>query len=145
MKLVAPCVFPKSVLSGTTAITNSKSNSASPWKTSLWIFTSANFFPPAVNFTHYFFMVYSMTSSDIFYILRQSIIQFCGTISYTLWLSIYVTAMFLSRLFLMCWSMYSRCPVFVLWWHPFCSSGNSPRLISKSSPNLSGYYFLHHG
>ena len=47
------------------------------------IFVSARLFPPAVNSTLQFFMVFSMkfiTSCDILYILRQFISQLCGTI-----------------------------------------------------------------
>ena len=71
-------------LSGITAIMNSKGDSASPWKIPLWIFVSAKLHPPAVSSTIQVFMVFSMkfmTSCDILYILRQCIVQFCGTIS----------------------------------------------------------------
>ena len=56
------------------AIMNCKGDSASPWKIPLWIFASAKLFPPAVNSTLQFFMVFSMkfmTSCDILYILRH--------------------------------------------------------------------------
>ena len=64
------------------AIMNSRGDSASPWKIPLWIFVSAKLFPPAVNSTLQFFMFFSMKfmiSCDILYILRQFIIQLCGT------------------------------------------------------------------
>ena len=64
---------------------NSNGDRASPGKIGLWIFASAKLLPPAVNSTLQVFMVFSikfMTSSDILYILRQFIIQLCGTISY---------------------------------------------------------------
>ena len=72
-------------LSGIIAIINSYSDTASNWNILFWIFTSVNLFPPVVNSTLQVFMVFSikfMTSSDILYILRQFIIQLCGTISY---------------------------------------------------------------
>ena len=56
------------------AITNSNGNSASPWKTTPRIFTSAKFFLPAIYSTLQLFMVSSMTlmtSSEFLYILRQ--------------------------------------------------------------------------
>ena len=58
-------------------IMNSKGDSASPWKIPLWIFVSAKLFPPAINSTLQFFMVFSMkgmVSCDILYILWQFII-----------------------------------------------------------------------
>ena len=64
---------------------NSSSDSASPRKVLPWIFASAKGFPPAVIFILQFSMVFSktfITSSDIFYILRQCIILFCGIKSY---------------------------------------------------------------
>ena len=70
-------------LSGTMAIMISKGDRSSPWKIPLGIFASANLLSPAVNSTRQVFMVLSikfMMSSDIFYILRQFIIQLCGTI-----------------------------------------------------------------
>ena len=74
-------------LSGIMAIRNSNGDSASPWKIPLWIFASAKRLPPTVNSTLQVFMVFSikfMTSSDILYILKQFIIQLCGTISYAI-------------------------------------------------------------
>ena len=59
-------------LSGIIAITNTNSDSASPWKIPLRIFTTAKLFPSAVNSILQFFMVFSinfMTSSNILYIL----------------------------------------------------------------------------
>ena len=72
-------------LSGIMAIMNSKGDSASPWKMSLWIFVSAMLLPPAVSSTLQVFIVCSikfMTSCDILYICRQCGIKLCGTISY---------------------------------------------------------------
>ena len=69
-------------LSGIIAIMKSNGDSASPWKIPLWIFASAKFLPPAVNSTLQVFMIKFMTSSDICSILKQFIIQLCGTISY---------------------------------------------------------------
>ena len=65
-------------LSGIMPIMNSKGDRASPWKIPLWIFVSAKLLPPAANSTLQVFMVLSinfMTSCDILYILRLSIIQ----------------------------------------------------------------------
>ena len=56
------------------AITNSKCDSASPWRIPLWIFTSSMLSPPAVSSTYQFYVVFSikfMTFSDILCILRQ--------------------------------------------------------------------------
>ena len=76
-------------LSGTIAISNS--DSASPCKIPHWIFTSVKCFPPAVTSTRQFFIfsINLKTSSDILYILRQSIIQLCGIISYAFLKSIH--------------------------------------------------------
>ena len=93
MKFIVPLRISLSMwLSGIIAITNSNGATTSPWNIYLWIFTWANVLPPAVNFTLLFFMISSMnfmTSCDILYILRQSIIQFCRTISYAFLLSIH--------------------------------------------------------
>ena len=59
-------------------IMNSRGDSASPWKMSLWIFVSAMLLPPAVSSTLQVFMVCSMkfmTSCHILYILRRCNIQ----------------------------------------------------------------------
>ena len=86
-----PCTLYPSVhflcmrFNGIIAITNSNGDSASPWNMPLWIFTSVKLFPPAVISTLQFSMVFSinfMTSPDILYILKQSVFQLCGTISY---------------------------------------------------------------
>ena len=72
-------------LSGIMTIMNSRYDTASPRKISLWIFISAKLLPPAVSSTVQVFMVFSikiMTSCDILYILRQCSIPLCGTISY---------------------------------------------------------------
>ena len=84
-KFKSGCVFLVCVWRGIIAIINSNGDSVSPRNIPLWIFVSAMIFLPAVNFTLQVFMVFSvkfMTSSNIFYILRQFIIQLCGTISY---------------------------------------------------------------
>ena len=63
-------------LKGIIAITNSKSDNTSHWKIPLWIFTSVKLFPPAVISTLYMvFSINLMTSPDILYILKRSIIQ----------------------------------------------------------------------
>ena len=70
-------------LSGIMTIMNSNYDSASPWNMPLWTFASAKLL--LVNFTFQVFMAFSinfMTSSDILFILKQFIIQLCGTISY---------------------------------------------------------------
>ena len=59
--------------------------SASPGNKPLWIFALAKLLSQAVNSTlqvFVFFSVKFMISCDILYILRQFIIQLCGTISY---------------------------------------------------------------
>ena len=123
-------------LIGITVITNSSGDSASPWNKSLWIFISG--FPPSVSSTLQFSIVFSinfMTSSDILYILQRSIIQLCGTISYTFLVYSRRGEIFPFRfaVFWMFWSMYNSCPApLVPSRHPFCSLGNSPWLISKS-------------
>ena len=73
-------------LNGINALTNNYSESASPWKIALWIFTTAKLFPFAVISSFVFFMILSInftTLSDILYILSRSIIQSCETISYS--------------------------------------------------------------
>ena len=45
-------------ISGIMAIMNIRGDSASPWKIPLWIFVSAKLFPPDVNSTLQFFMVF---------------------------------------------------------------------------------------
>ena len=70
--------------SGIAAIMNFNGDNASPWNIPLWIFDSAKRFPHAVSSTFQVFMVFLiklMTSSDILYILRQFVIQLCGTIA----------------------------------------------------------------
>ena len=65
-------------LSDIIAITNSNGDSTSPRKISLRILTSAKLFPPTINCTLQFSLVFSinfMTSSNILYILRRFIIQ----------------------------------------------------------------------
>ena len=76
--------------SGIITIINSHGDSASPWSIPLRIFASALLFPSAVNSTFQVFIDFSIkftTSSDILYILRQLIIQLCGTISYAFFCS----------------------------------------------------------
>ena len=116
-------------LSGIMDIMNSNGDSASPSKIYLWIIASANLLPPAVNSTLQVSMVFSMKfmiSCDILYILRQCIIQLCGTISYALLWSVQAIARFFRLVllsFLMCWSMDPL-------GNPFCSLGNNLRLVS---------------
>ena len=72
-------------LSGITVVINSNRDSASLWYIPLWIFALAKLHLLAVNSTFHIFMAFwikFMTSSDIFYILRQFIIQSWRTISY---------------------------------------------------------------
>ena len=115
--------FLSMLLSGIIAITISNSDSASPWNIPPRIFISAKIFPQAVNSTLQFFIVSSinfMISSYIFYILRQSIIQLCGTISYTVLWSIQAIDTFLRFALLSArvyWSMcrISRVPLVLLW------------------------------
>ena len=64
------------------AITNSNGDSAYLWKIPLWIFTSVKLFPSALQFST-IFSINFMNSLDILYILRQSIIQLYGIISFT--------------------------------------------------------------
>ena len=64
---------------------NSKGDCASLWKIPFRIFVSAKLIPLAANSTLQVCMVFSMkfmTSCDILYILRQCIIQLCGSISF---------------------------------------------------------------
>ena len=73
-------------LSGIIAITNSNGDCTSPRNIPLWIFSTAKLFSSAVSSIFQFFMVSSInltTPSDILYILRLSIIQFCRTVYYT--------------------------------------------------------------
>ena len=88
--------------------------------------------------THQFSVVFSInliTSSDIWYILRQSIIQLCGIISYTFSLSIYAIATFFHLVLFslrMCWSICSGSSVpLVPLQYPFYYSKNSPQPINE--------------
>ena len=102
---------------GIIAVMNSNVDSASPWNIPLWIFVSAKVLPPAVNSIFQVFMVFLikfMTSSYTLYILREFIIQLCGTIWYEFLLSIQSIARFFRLLlvlllFSMCWSKYPCC------------------------------------
>ena len=97
LSLYPPVYLLSMWLNGIIAITNSNSDSASPWNIPLWIFASAKLFSPAVNFTLQFSMVFSIKftiSSGIFYISGQFIIQLCGTISYAFFKWIYVITRF---------------------------------------------------
>ena len=70
---------------GIIAIIYKNGDSASPWNIPRWIFASAKLFRPAINSTLQAFIIFLiklMSSSDILHILRQFIIQLCGTISY---------------------------------------------------------------
>ena len=130
--------FPSIWFNDIIAFTNSNSDSAFPQKISPWLFNSVKLFPPAVNSTIQFSMIFSMnfmTSSNMLYILRQSIIHLCGTISCIFLSSINAIATFSPLVLLslrMSWSIYSNSPVpLVPLWHPFYFSGNSPRLINE--------------
>ena len=82
---VAPCASSEYVIEQNHCYYNGKGESAS--SKNIWISTSVKVFPPVVNSTLQFFMVSSinfMTLSDILNILRQSVIQFCGTMYYFL-------------------------------------------------------------
>ena len=75
--------FQRMWLNGIMAITNSNGDSASPWNMPLWVFTSAQLFPPTVNSTLQICMIFSInctTWPSILYIFRQ-FIQLLGTIS----------------------------------------------------------------
>ena len=136
--LCPPVHFLSMWLSGIIAITNSNVDNASPWKIPHWIFPSVKLFPPAVNSTFQFFMVFAINFvnlSYIFYILRQSITQLCGIISYSFLLTIPGITIFFCLVLLslrMCGSIYSSSPVpLVPLQCPFCSSRNSLRLINE--------------
>ena len=117
------------------AIMNSKDDRVSPWKIPLWIFVSVKLHPPAVNSTFQVFIVSLikfMTSCDILYILRQFIIQLCGTMSYAFLSSIQAIARFFRLVLLsfrMCCSNYAV-PLVPLQ-HPFYSSVNKTQLVSE--------------
>ena len=60
------------------AIINSNGNGESPWKISLWIFTSDRVCLPAANSTLYSslaFVMKNITLSDILYIFRHSLLS----------------------------------------------------------------------
>ena len=112
--------FLKMWLSAIMAITNSNGDSASPWNMPLWIFASANLFPPAVNSPLLVYMVFSInytTWSGILYILRQCSIQLWGTILYII--IIITTADILLLLLIFHWS----CIPVWSWGHYLCSVG----------------------
>ena len=84
VKFVSSCAFPKYIKWHHHYYSNG--DRPSPWKIPHWIFTSAMRFPPAVNSTLQFFIIFLknfMTLSDIKNNLRWFIIQLCGTISHT--------------------------------------------------------------
>ena len=83
--LYLPVKFLSMWLSDIINITNSSGDRASPWNIPLRIITSVKLFPSNFSLALQFCMVYSinyMTSPDILYILRESIIHLCRTISY---------------------------------------------------------------
>ena len=92
-------------LSNIITITNNNGENTSPWKIPLWIFTYAQVFPLAVNSTFQFFMnsvMNFMILSDIEFILRQSSIEDCRTISLAYLKSIHALVTFFSpRFFLL--------------------------------------------
>ena len=80
---VFACAFPNFAIEvNIIAITNSNADSSSPLKNSIWIsyaFSSSSQLHSAV---FYGILINIMISPDILYILRQSIIELCGAISY---------------------------------------------------------------
>ena len=103
-------------LSGVIDIKNNNGDSASHWNIPLWIFTSGKVFSPAVSSTLQFFVVSSInltTSLNILYMFWQSIIQLCGTISYSFWLSINAIATFFVS-FYSPWAFFNQCIVDIL-------------------------------
>ena len=101
-------------LRGIKAIMNSNGDCAFPWNIRLWTFASAKLLPTTVYSTFQVFWIKFMTSSDILYILKQFIIQLCGSISDAFLLSIQAIARFFRLVLLscrMCWSMQSNSAV----------------------------------
>ena len=113
---------------GIIAITSSNGKSVSPWKMPLWIFTSGELFPPAVNSTFQLFIasvMNFMTLLDILNIFR--LFCYTGLLDYITGLFViipYNGLIFLPCFALseMCWSMSSKSAVlgpcgvlFVLW------------------------------
>ena len=92
-----PVHFLSMWISGIIAITNNNDDRKSSRNIPPWIFSFAKLFPPVVTSTFQFFVVSGrkfIILSDILYILTQSIILLCRTISYTLLLSICAVATF---------------------------------------------------
>ena len=113
-------------------IINSNSDSASPWNISYYIFTLVKRFPHAV-----------ISTLQVFHFIFDNLYDFPGHLAHypVLWYYIIVVvkqaiANFFRLVWLylrMCCSMYSSFPVpLVHLRHPFCSSGNNLRLVSKS-------------
>ena len=78
VSLYLPAHFLSMWLSSLIAITNSNGGSASPWNIPLWVLTTIELFPSALNSTlqvPIVFLINFMTLLDILYILRKSIIQ----------------------------------------------------------------------
>ena len=136
MKFYPPELFLNVFLRVITTVTNNNVHNTSPRKIPLWIFTSIKHSLPAVSSSFQFSLVFStnfMTSLDIWFIFRQSVIQLCWTIAFLLSIYSIATCFHLVLLSLMmCWSVYCRSPVsLVHLQHPLCSSGNCARLISE--------------
>ena len=80
-KFLTACAFLSSII----AITNSYGENVSPWKISLWIFSSAEIVPPAVHSTLEFYIVsvFNLIAlSLIVYIFREYLMQLSRTILY---------------------------------------------------------------
>ena len=79
------------------------------------------------------FLINFVSSPDILYISRHSIIQFYRTMSYAFFHAIARFFYLILLSLLICSSIYCSSPVpLVHLRHPFCSSGNILRLISES-------------
>ena len=73
-KILAPVHLQSTWLSNIIAIATNSGQSESPWKITIWIFTPARAWPPAINSTLQFsmtFMMKFMISSDILYIFKH--------------------------------------------------------------------------
>ena len=112
VSLYPPGHFLSMWLSGIIAITNSNVESTFSWNIPLWIFTSARLFPPAINFT----LQFSLVFFNKFFDFIRYLVHF-ETVYYPV-LKDHIVSLFVARFWhlillslWMCWSIYSSSPV----------------------------------
>ena len=139
LSLYPPVYFMSKWLRVFIAFTNNNGDCASPWNIPLGFLLQLCFsllLSIQLSIFSLFFSLRLMISSYILYILKLFIFQFWGTILYAFLLSINAINKYFCLVLLslrMRWSVWSSSPVrLTTLRHRICSSGNSPRFISKS-------------